>query len=133
MPGAIGVRSCGVQRAAVYQRRRPERVVGWYFRTARRVTCGGARVSVVQALAECGERFGLPVPAYRSCAVSTRKVCQSCQKFSEYSLSLQHNGWAGVSGNWCLISVAIGGTVYDVEVAGRLNCLFVTLHWRNWK
>ena len=47
MPGAIGVRSCGVQRAAVYQRRRPERVVGWYFRTARRVTCGGARVSVV--------------------------------------------------------------------------------------
>ena len=29
MPGAIAVRSCGVQRAAVYQRRRPERTVGW--------------------------------------------------------------------------------------------------------
>ena len=28
MPGAIAVRSCGVKRAAVYQRRRPERTGG---------------------------------------------------------------------------------------------------------
>ena len=28
MPGAIAVRSCGVQRPAVYQRRRPERTAG---------------------------------------------------------------------------------------------------------
>ena len=50
MPGAIAVRSCGVQRAAVYQRRRPERtaayqIVGQNLETwlaQRRVgECGG--------------------------------------------------------------------------------------------
>ena len=34
MPGAIALRSCGAKRAAVYQRRRPERTVGWYPRAA---------------------------------------------------------------------------------------------------
>ena len=29
MPGPIAVRSCGVQRAAVYQRRRPERTAAY--------------------------------------------------------------------------------------------------------
>ena len=29
MPGAIAVRSCGVQRAAMYQRQRPERSAGY--------------------------------------------------------------------------------------------------------
>ena len=32
MPEAIAVRSCGVQRAAVYQRRRPERTAAYQVR-----------------------------------------------------------------------------------------------------
>ena len=54
-PGAIAVRSCGVQRAAVHQCGRPERTVGWLPRAVRRVTCGGAWAGVVLALAECGK------------------------------------------------------------------------------
>ena len=43
-------------------------------------TSGGAWVSVVQALAECGERFGLPEPAHRICAISSCWAGQSFHK-----------------------------------------------------
>ena len=48
--------------------------------------CGGAWVGVVQALAGCGESCGLPMPAYRSCAVSKYHAGQSFPEMSKCSL-----------------------------------------------
>ena len=50
MPGAIAVRSCGVKRAAVYQRQRPERTAGYHV----------VRQNLETWLAQ--RRVGYPVP-----------------------------------------------------------------------
>ena len=60
-------------------------------------TCGGARVGVVQALAGCGERCGVRMRVYRSCAISARKAGLSRQKLAKCSICLQFNGCAGFS------------------------------------
>ena len=82
MPGAIAIRSCGVQRAAVYQRRRQSGLwrIKWCGRIWRRGWRGGAWEGVVQALAGCGGRCGLPMPAYRSCAISAFVADQTSSK-----------------------------------------------------
>ena len=88
---------------------------------------------MVLAPAGCGESCGLPVPAHRICVISACWAGQSCQarqKLSKCSFCLQDNGWVGVSGNWCLISVTKGcGRVYSVEVAGSLDFLSVMPLW----
>ena len=61
MPGAIAVWSCGAKRAAVYQRRRPERTAAYQVvRQNLETWLAQRRVGVVQALAGCGEGCGLP-------------------------------------------------------------------------
>ena len=92
-------------------------------------TSGGAWVGVVLAPPGCGENCGLPRSAYGSWPISAcwaGQSCQSRQKLSKCSFCLQDNGWVGVSGNWCLIRVPIGGgRLYHVEMAGSLNFLSV--------
>ena len=81
-------------------------------------------MGVVQAPAGCGESCGLPMPAYRICAIYARWAGHSFQKFSKCSLCFQDNGWVGVSGNWYLISLTRGvERLYYVEVTGSLNFL----------
>ena len=62
MPGAIAVRSCGVQRAAVYKRRRPERTAGYQ--------AVPQNLETWQLPSGWGESYGLPMPAYRSWPIS---------------------------------------------------------------
>lgn len=69
MPGKRGVRSCRVQRTAVYQRRWSERAGGWLFRAASQVTCGEERVGVAQVLAGCCESCGLPMLFNGNCLI----------------------------------------------------------------
>ena len=68
------------------------------------------------------------------CKCRTREVVQFLHVglaelfliLSKCSVWLQDNGWARVSGNWCLVSLIRGrGRVRYVEVAGRLNFLSV--------
>ena len=67
-------------------------------------TSGGAWVGVVQALAGCSERCGLPMPVHRSWPISACWAGQSCQKLSNCSLCLQDNGWVEASaGCNCLV------------------------------
>ena len=71
MPGAIVVRSCGAKRAAVYQRRRPERTAAYQVvRQNLETWLAQRRVGVVQAVAGCREGCGLHVLFGGCCAIS---------------------------------------------------------------
>ena len=65
-------------------------------------------MGVVQAPAGCGKGCGLPVPAYRSCAIAARKAGQSSSKLSTRGLCLQDNGLMGVRAGFQLSSARQG-------------------------